>query len=222
MSSILQISVLRLPNAVSQWDLVAKFLAFRKEIFVDQRGWPIFHADGIEFDTYDGGFDPVYIVAHVGRRVVGGLRLKRTDGRLGSGMVTYSYMIRDAWLGLLPGMPRDICAVEPPVSSSIWEMTRFVAAREPDVVERLLLAANEFLFQEGAQECLFLGSPAFPRLARMLGWEVHLLGEVVGNADGRFVAFKCPVKEPIDAGLRCQGLDRLLGRGMSDRRAILS
>lgn len=222
MNNDLQTAVLRLPQTVRDWDLVAKFLAFRKEIFVDHKGWPIFHTDELEFDNYDGGFDPVYIVAHRGRDVVGGLRLKRTDGRFGSGSVTYSYMIRDAWLGLLPGLPQNLCAVEPPVSTSVWEMTRFVAAREPEVVEALLLAANDFLFTESADECLFLGSRAFPRLARMLGWDVQLMGEVVGNDDGKFVAFRCPVMDPATALTKCRGLDRLLGRGTSGMLPILS
>lgn len=221
MDSDLQTTVLRLPQTVNNWDLVAKFLAFRKAVFVDDKGWPIFHTDEHEYDNYDGGYDPVYIVAHRGRAVVGGLRLKRTDGRFGSGIVTYSYMIRDAWLGLLPGMPQNLCSDEPPVSSSVWEMTRFVAAREADVVESLLVAANDFLFTEAATECLFLGSPAFPRLARTLGWQVKLMGEIVGNEDGRFVAFRCPVMDPASARAKCRGLDRLLGRGMPGTPASL-
>lgn len=222
MDSNLETTVLRLPQTVHSWDLVAKFLAFRKEIFVDRKHWPIFHTGEHEFDSYDGGFDPVYIVAHRARTVVGGLRLRRTDGRFGSGTVTYSYMIRDAWLGLLPGMPENLCSIEPPVSSGIWEMTRFVAAREPEVVEALLLAANSFLFAEAADECLFLGSPAFPRLARSLGWDVQLMGEVVGNDNGKFVAFRCPVIDPATALAKCRGLDRLLGRETPGKLPILS
>ncbi|WP_330447732.1 hypothetical protein FLP41_01715 (plasmid) [Paracoccus marcusii] len=70
------------------------------------------HAEGIEFEQYDT-FDTVYVIAHRDGRAIGGARLKRTDCSFGGGKVVYSYMIRDAHRGLLPGMPTNLCRDEP-------------------------------------------------------------------------------------------------------------
>ena len=189
------VSVLQLPHDISHWDLVTRFMHFRKEVFVDQKSWPLHHADGVEFEQYDG-FDTVYVVAHRGREVLGGARLKRTDRLYGQGKVVYSYMIRDACLGLLPGMPRELCFDEPPVDDTIWELTRFAARCEPGVGEAILRASNDFLFRQDATRCLFLGPPAFLRMAKKLGWDPQAMGGVCQNDDGRFLAFQCGVIDP--------------------------
>lgn len=171
-------------------------MRFRKKVFVDRMEWPLVHAEGIEFEQYDS-FNTTYIIAHRANEVLGGARLKRTDSRLGSGTVVYSYMIRDAHLGLLPNMPPKLCASNPPVDSSVWELTRFVASDKPEgVAEAILRKANAFLYEQRAQSCLFLGPPAFLRMAKRLGWTAEPLGPVVGNSDGRFLAFRCAVIPP--------------------------
>lgn len=190
------VSVIELPDGLQDTDLVARFMRFRKEVFVDRMAWPLWHAEGIEFEQYDT-FDTTYVVAHRGRKVVGGARLKRTDATHGHGVVVYSYMIRDAYLGLLPGMPAELCNDDPPIDDRIWELTRFVADEKvPGVGEAILRAANKYLYAKGATTCLFLGPPAFLRMARRLGWLSRPMGPVVGNADGRFLAFSCGVIPP--------------------------
>ena len=190
------VSVIELPNGLRDTDLVAQFMRFRKEVFVDQMAWPLWHAEGIEFEQYDT-FDTTYVVAHRGRDVIGGARLKRTDATNGYGVIVYSYMIRDAYLGLLPGMPAELCSDSPPVDVRTWELTRFVADEgETGVGEAILRAANNYLHAKGATTCLFLGPPAFLRMARRLGWSSQRMGPIVGNADGRFLAFSCSVIPP--------------------------
>lgn len=186
------VEAVTLPSDVPKYDLVASFLKIRKQVFVDQKGWALFHADGIEFEQYDT-FDTTYVLAHEGGRVLGGARLRRTDRWAGAGSVNYSYMIRDACLGLLPGMPTNLCHCVPPMNEKTWELTRLVALPGSGVVERILQAANAYLSAMGAERCLFLGSPAFLRIASRLGWSPRALGDVVGNIDGRFVAFDCDV-----------------------------
>ncbi|MGP9803347.1 acyl-homoserine-lactone synthase [Paracoccus sp. NSM] len=192
-----RIEVVVLPRDMHRFDLVASFFRLRKQIFVDRMAWPLHHADGIEFEQYDT-FDTAYVIAHRDGRAVGGARLKRTDHCFGGGKVVYSYMIRDAHLGLLPGMPRNLCHDEPPVDQRAWELTRFAALPVPGLAEQILEAANQHLHAVGASECLFLGPPAFLRMASRLGWTPRPLGDLVGNADGRFLAFSCAVR-PAEA-----------------------
>lgn len=192
----IDITVIDLPRDIRNFHLVAAFFEYRKKIFVDRMAWPLHNAEGIEFEQYDSFNDTVYVVAHRGAEVIGGARLKRTDAISCSGRVRYSYMIRDAHLGLLEGMPGDLCHEEPPVDDRCWELTRLASEPVLGLSERILDTANDYLFRIGARECLFLGPPAFMRMATKLGWTPKALGEIVGNKDGRFLAFACPVRPP--------------------------
>lgn len=190
------VAIIDLPRNLQMVPLVEAFMRFRKEVFVDRMEWPLVHAEGIEFEQYDT-FNTTYIIAHHDDQILGGARLKRTDSTLGSGTVVYSYMIRDAHLGLLPNMPPQLCESNPPVDSNVWELTRFVAVEKPvGVAEAVLRKANAFLYEKRAEACLFLGPPAFLRMAKRLGWTAEPLGPIVGNADGRFLAFRCAVIPP--------------------------
>lgn len=190
-----EVEVLVLPRDLHRFDLVTSFLRLRKQIFVDRMAWPLHHAEGIEFEQYDT-FDTAYVIAHREGEVLGGARLKRTDKCHGSGTVVYSYMIRDAHLGLLPGMPQNLCDAIPPVDSHAWELTRFAARPIAGLADRILEAANAYLFTVDATQCLFLGPPAFLRMALKLGWKPQPMGAIVGNQDGRFLAFSCEVLSP--------------------------
>lgn len=211
----LKVSALKFPTAVSDWDLVPKFLQYRKEVFVDRKEWALQVAEGNEFEQYDT-FDTAYVIAHVNREVVGGARLKRTDTTMGQGKIVYSYMIRDACRGLLPGMPTDLCYDVPPVDPAAWELTRF-AAQAPGVGDAILRRVNEFLFQQGAARCLALGSPAFMRMAARAGWPVSKLGPLSGNHDGQFLAFECSVMNPAHVAAQSLRLQQQPAQGMSGR-----
>jgi acyl homoserine lactone synthase len=192
------IEVVELPFQIGQFDLVCKYLKLRKEIFIDRMAWPLGQHQGIEFDQYDT-FDTTYVIAHRNREVVGGARVKRTDKGQCNGRSMYEYMIRDAHLGLLPGMPQRLCNETPPISRDAWELTRLVALPIRGLAENILEAANDYLFRVGAKGCLFLGPPAFLRMAERLGWTPKKLGDVVENADGKFLAFACAVRAPQTA-----------------------
>lgn len=189
------VEVVVLPRDMHRFDLITSFLRFRKQIFVDRMAWPLHHAEGIEFEQYDT-FDTAYVIAHRDGEIVGGARLKRTDKEYGNGSIVYSYMIRDAYLGLLPGMPHNLCTAAPPVDARSWELTRFAAQPITGLAERILESANAYLFTLGAYQCLFLGPPAFLRMATKLGWQPEPMGEIVKNDDGRFLAFSCAVLAP--------------------------
>ncbi|MCX7643731.1 MAG: hypothetical protein N2Z62_00350 [Rhodobacteraceae bacterium] len=187
----IEISILRFPQDCGRWALVTRFLALRKTVFVDRLNWDLYHRSEMEFEQYDH-FGAVYVIAHCGDEVVGGARLIRTDWRFGSGRMVYSYMIRDAFLENLPGLPSDICAAEPPVDPDVWELTRLTATR-PGVAELILSAVNVWLKDNEAKRCLFLGPPAFMRMAQRMGFQPEPMGGVTGNHDGRFLAFSCAV-----------------------------
>ena len=184
--------VIRYPEGLENWHYVNDYLKLRKEVFVDRKEWPIFHTSVIEFEQYDS-FDTTYIVAVADGRVVGGARLRRTDQRSGGGKLRYSYMIRDAALGLLPGLPSDMCWELPPEDERVWELTRMVTGSRI-VTRRILECANTFLSGMGAKSILFLGSPAFLRMARSWNWPAEECGPVSGNNDGRFQVIECPVR----------------------------
>lgn len=190
------ISVLSLPDGVPHWGLVAEFLRLRKKVFIDQKDWNLTHVNGVEFEQYDTLLS-CYIIAHRGSEVLGGGRLRRTDERTGQ---HYTYMINDAHKGMLPGMPSGLCFQDPPVHPDWWEFTRFaVKDNNPGVADGIMRVCNAYLYDMGAKHCLFLGPPAFLRFARHLGRDATPLGPVVGNKDGRFLAFSCEVTPPVYA-----------------------
>lgn len=189
------VEIVTLPDQITRFHLVHAYMRLRKTVFIDRMSWPLGHTDGIEFDQYDT-FDTTYVVAHRNGDVVGGARVKRTDRRQACGNSMYEYMIRDAHRGLLPGMPEQLCSEPPPLSPDDWELTRLVALPIKGVAEKILEAANDYLFQVGARGCLFLGPPAFLRMAERLGWSPKKLGDVVQNEDGKFLAFACSVRAP--------------------------
>ncbi|MBU2956121.1 acyl-homoserine-lactone synthase [Paracoccus sp. 1_MG-2023] len=189
-----EVRIIRYPEGIAHWHLVSSYLKLRKEVFVDRLEWPLFHVDDLEFEQYDS-FDTTYIVATRGLEVVGGARLRRTDQRSGGGRVQYSYMIRDACLGILPGLPINLCDEVPPQDEGVWELTRMVVNGPKDITRLILQATNEFLSQKGAASLMFLGSPAFLRMAKTWKWPAKQLGPVTGNDDGRFQVIECPVRK---------------------------
>lgn len=188
----MEITVLRLPRDVARWNLVASFLRLRKEVFIDAMRWSLFESEAMEFEQYDA-LGTAYVIAHEGEEVRGGARLLRSDNRHGNGRYVYSYMIRDAWRGMLPGLPEALCEKEPPVAADVWELTRLATGRDPGLARDILDAANDWLRTQGARKCLFLGPPAFMRMAKSMGYDPRPMGRVAGNSDGRFLAFSCDV-----------------------------
>ncbi len=188
----IQVDIVRAPENIKNWDLVVKFLELRKKIFVDEMSWSLFHDNRMEFEQYDS-LSSVYVIAHSHGRVLGGARLVRTDQKQSAGKIVYSYMIRDAYLGNLPGLPPDLCTHEPPEDEKVWELTRFTSAKNQFVGKAILDQTNAFLKSQNANRCLFLGPPTFMRMARSMGYQPEPLGKIVGNKDGRFLAFGCSV-----------------------------
>lgn len=186
----MEVVVLRFPLDIDRWNLVHSFLRLRAEIFVDGLKWPLPVQQGLEFEQYDT-FDTVYVVAISDGKVVGGGRLLRTDWRQRGGM--YSYMIKDAHQGLLEGMPDGLCALEPPVDPTVWELTR-ITATSRGVAKAVCFAVNTFLQEQGARYCLGLSDWRLMKLMRIFGYNPIPLGGAVENSDGSFLAYQCEVR----------------------------
>lgn len=202
------VKIVRLPDGISSWYLVNEYLKLRKQVFVDRLEWPLFYAEEVEFEQYDS-LDTTYAICMRGNEVIGGARLRRTDQFSCQGSLSYSYMIRDACLGHLEGLPDNLCAELPPLDDRTWELTRMIVDGPKALTERMLEEVNLFLLSQGATTCLFLGSPAFLRMARRLNWPAQPLGPVCGNADGRFQVIEVPVRPVATAITGCQPEGRL-------------
>ncbi len=203
-----QVSVISIPEGARNWPLVMKFLQLRKQIFIDGLRWPLHHDNLLEYEQYDT-ITSVYLIAHNGDKVLGGGRLVRTDRTQSIGRIVYTYMIRDAYLKNLPGLPPEICDEEPPVDPSVWEFSRFATiGNDSSIASAILDVGIDYLRHQGARKCLFLGPPGFMRMARRMGYQATPLGKIVSNDDGRFLAFSCDLA-PLDcdkAGSDAQGV----------------
>lgn len=125
-------AILSFQNIHQHGELLVDFLRARKRTFIDRLHWTLPQVDGMEFDQYD---TPLcrWIVIHEFGEVMGGIRLTPTTARCG----IYSYMLRDAQLGLLDGIPRDVLFFDAPVSQTIWEASRLFITEEVPAHRRL-------------------------------------------------------------------------------------
>ena len=120
-------------------ELYVNYMQTRKKVFIDELGWNLPHADGMEFDQYDNPLCRMVVVHEYGE-VLAGIRLSPTTAQVG----LHSYMLRDAQLGLLDGLPSDVLFFEAPVDPMVWEATRvFItdavpASRRP-AIQRILV-----------------------------------------------------------------------------------
>lgn len=176
---------------------VAEYLELRKSLFVDKLSWSIPSWKGYEFDQYDTA-KTVYVLAKKCGKVVAGGRLIRTDSKMpnAGGSAQYTYMIADAYSGLLEGMPPELCRDDPPRDAGIWEFSRIVSSNnDGEAVRAVFDAVDAFIAGQGGAGGVFIGSPALMRLCRMCGFEPEPMGPIVRTPDaGRFLAFACGVK----------------------------
>lgn len=100
-------------------DLYPRYLEARRAVFIDQKGWQLPETEGMEFDQYDTPLAR-WIVIHNDADILASVRLMPTTATCGN----HSYMLRDAQLGRLPGLPTDMLYDIAPVDREIWEATR--------------------------------------------------------------------------------------------------
>lgn len=156
--------------------LVAQFLNLRKKVFIDALGWDVPQASDYEFDQYDTPHSRIVLVT-LGKRIVAGMRLIPSTARVG----IYSYMLRDAQDGKLPGLPDTVLSQKAPVSETVWEGSRVFIL--PDIPRKLRYKVREMLLHEmllecrrnGVDEVICLVPTWWPKL-RLHGISIHAIG----------------------------------------------
>lgn len=176
------------------WPLVNQSLAGRRRVFIEQKGWALNTWQDIEYDQYDVFGAATYVIVHDAGKIIAGARLLRCDNRIGQGAHVYSYMIRDAYLGLID-LPQGLCHSEPPTDRASWEMTRvFTLDRSMEALRLLIGTVRDYLVSQGAERLLCLGPKSLMRLGSILGFDSKILGDHLGNADGQFLAFEARLR----------------------------
>ena len=127
-----------------------EFLELRKKVFVDQLKWDVPHNDAVEMDQYDTPVAHYSLVLRDGV-VIGGARTMATTAIWGE----HTYMLRDAWSGKLPHIPRHVMSVEI-ASPAVWECTR-------------LVISDQLTSQVERSECLTLIVDGLVDMARAKG-----------------------------------------------------
>ena len=139
----------------------------------------------MEFDQYDTPQSRWIAVHHLGE-VLAGIRMTPTTAKCG----IYSYMIRDAQLGLLESLPQDLLHEEAPVAPHIWESSRvFVSDSVPakmrlrvqcSLIDEMVRSARTF----GATSLIGIVPEHSPRLARRTGIDCQPAGRVIETDEG--------------------------------------
>lgn len=181
----MQVTTLSFENMHNHGELLANVLRARHKTFIERRNWNLPQADGMEFDQYDTPASR-WVAVHEFGRVLAGVRLTPTTARCG----IYSYMIRDAQLGLLESIPQDLLWEEAPVAPHIWESSRVFVSDE--VPSRMRLKVQIELIAEMVRAARNLGATALlgivpehsPRLARRTGIDCVPAGPVIETDDG--------------------------------------
>lgn len=112
-------TILTFENLHQHGELFANLFRARKVAFIDKRGWDLPVAMGMEYDQYDTPAS-AWLAIHEGEEVFGGVRLTPTTHKVG----IYTYMLKDAQEGRLPGMPTDLLDSPASIFPEIWETSR--------------------------------------------------------------------------------------------------
>jgi N-acyl-L-homoserine lactone synthetase len=137
----MQVTTLSYDNLHNHGELFANMFRARRQTFIEHKKWDLPEADGMEFDQYDTPASR-WVAVHELGQVLAGVRLTPTTAKCG----IYSYMIRDAQLGLLDSLPQDLLFEEAPVGPHIWESSRVFVS--PDVPSKLRLRVQCALIDE--------------------------------------------------------------------------
>lgn len=181
----MQVTTLSFANLHNHGELFANVFRARRQTFIERNHWDLPEANGMEFDQYDTPASR-WVAVHELGRVLAGVRLTPTTARCG----IYSYMIRDAQLGLLDSIPKDLLFEDAPVAPHIWESSRvFVAG---DVPAKLRLRVQCALIGEMVNSARALGATSLigivpehsPRLARRTGIDCVPAGRVIETDGG--------------------------------------
>lgn len=176
----MQTTTLSFANLHNYGELFANIFRARRETFIIRKQWDLPEALGMEFDQYDTPASR-WVAVHQDGKVLAGVRLTPTTARNG----IYTYMIRDAQLGLLPTIPATLLFKDAPVRDTAWEGSRvFIDPTIPHrnrrkvqmrLIHEMVRAAGE----QGAHEIYSLVPATWPRWLTPRGLEVEAAGPVL-------------------------------------------
>jgi acyl homoserine lactone synthase len=176
----MQTTSLSFANLHNHGELFANMFRARRQSSIVQNKWDLPEAMGMEYDQYDTPASR-WVAVHEFGEVLAGIRLTPTTARCG----IYSYMIRDAQMGLLDSIPQDLLYDEAPISESIWESSRvFVSHSTLMKIRRrvhayLITEMTKTAREMGATQVLGLIPASWPRWASRRGLEAHAAGRVM-------------------------------------------
>ena len=174
-------TTLSFENLHNHGELFANMLRARRETFIVRAQWDLPEANGMEYDQYDTPASRWVVVHDETGHVLASNRLTPTTAKCG----IYSYMIRDAQLGLLETIPRDLLSFKAPVDPYIWESSRVFVSDAVPASERLrvqMQLIHEMVISArtlGATTLLGIIPEHSPRLARRVGLDCIPVGPVM-------------------------------------------
>lgn len=175
----IEATTLSVRNFHEYGDLYSRYLRGRRDVFIIEKGWQLPETDGMEFDQYDTPLAR-WIVLQGNGTVLGGARISPTTAQCGN----HSYMLRDAQLGLLPGLPADMLDETAPVDKEIWEATRlFLTEAVPtelrmQVQSSLMLEMAAAARSVGATHIIGIVPAVFKRWLKRIGMTATEMGPV--------------------------------------------
>lgn len=169
------------------------YYALRKKVFVDQLNWELETHGECEVDQYDNE-NAEYVLALRDGKCVGGCRMQATTDTFRWRGQEYSYMLRDAHLGRLPGFPMDVVG-EAPTDPKIWELTRVISDRNPIGFRDLMWRVRILLRNRDVEDTMFITRPVIRKLCLLWGYTVQTLGPQLRFGDMPAVAVNCNISE---------------------------
>lgn len=160
--------------------LFVNLLRARRQSFIVRNQWELPEAGGLEYDQYDNPSSR-WVAVHRDDEVLAGIRLTPTTARCGM----YSYMIRDAQIGLVTAIPSDLLYFDAPVEADIWESSRIFVTQSVPARLRTLVQAKlmdgliETARENGARQMLGLVPAVWPRWIGRLGLRAEPAGPVL-------------------------------------------
>ena len=177
-------------------------LQHRHDIFVKELGWELPTCEktaSVEFDQYDTPNAVYFVVLDNEDQIAASARLAPCDTEHQVGPSKVSYMIRDAALGLLDGIPSNILLGDAPTTSDVWEVTR-LSSRSGKAVRVLAAAFNTYLAEHGVERMISLSPVALMRRMRALGFESSAIGPAIEMDDIDFSVISTKI-DYVAAGL---------------------
>ena len=182
----MQATTLSFSNMHMHGELFGNIFRARHDVFVERNKWALNNAEGMEYDQYDTPASRWIAIHDKDQKVLAGIRLTPTTAQNG----IYSYMIRDAQLGLLNTIPQNIMDEVAPVSADVWEGTRiFVTQSVPgkerfrihmQLVQQMIEAAQTL----GARRIIGIIPHTMCKAGKRMGVDIREAGPVM-NIDGQ-------------------------------------